>query len=270
MRLRSRELWAALAVCLVVTLLYASVAQDGIPRSSSLLGHSIGIVGFAMMLGAEVLYTWRKQTRRRVWGRTRWWLEMHVFVGLVGPYLVLLHSAWRLNGLAGATMLLTILMVATGFLTRYIYTAVPRTIEGVEMAKRDVDVQLHAVEVEVEGWETEHPATVAAMGRRLAALSAPTPGSDTLTVLAHSLLHWNYLRQLRSELRRLDASQEQTHTLGLLLERRYRLQMQTNTLTATRRLLSLMRAAHVVVGVVLFVFAFFHIGAALYYATFAR
>jgi len=267
---RSRELWAALAVCLVVTLLYANVAQDGLPRSSSLLGHSIGIVGFAMMLGAEVLYTWRKQTRRHVWGRTRWWLEMHVFIGLVGPYLVLLHSAWQLNGLAGAAMLLTILMVATGFMTRYIYTAVPHTVEGVEMAKRDVDVQLRAVEVEVEGWGAENPAKIAAMGQRLAALSAPTPGSDTLTVMTHSLLHWNYLRELRTELRRLDAGQEQTRALGLLLEQRYRLQMQMNTLSTTRRMLSLFRAAHVVVGAVLFVFAFFHIGAALYYATFAR
>jgi hypothetical protein len=263
-------LWAALAVCIVITALYLGVAQNGVPRSSGLFGHTIGIVGFVLMLAAEVLYTWRKQTRRHVWGRTRWWLEMHVFVGLVGPYMVLLHSAWRLNGVAGAAMLLTILMVATGFLTRYIYTAVPRTVDGVEMAKREVNVQLAAVDAQVEGWRTDNPQAVSAMGQRLAALSAPMPGSDTLTVLTHSLLHWNYLRQLRAELRRLDASQEETRALGQLLERRYELQMQMNTLATTRRMLSLFRAAHVVVGVVLFVLAFFHIGAALYYATFAR
>ena len=47
--------------------------------------------------------------------------------------MVLLHSSWKFNGLAGATTLLTIIIVISGFIGRYIYTQIPRTLEGVEI-----------------------------------------------------------------------------------------------------------------------------------------
>ncbi len=48
--------------------------------------------------------------------------------------MVLLHTSWKFNGLAGATTVLTILIVFSGFIGRYIYTRVPRTLDGVEIA----------------------------------------------------------------------------------------------------------------------------------------
>ena len=45
--------------------------------------------------------------------------------------MVLLHTSWKFNGLAGATTLLTILIVISGFIGRYIYTRIPRSLEGV-------------------------------------------------------------------------------------------------------------------------------------------
>ena len=49
--------------------------------------------------------------------------------GLVGPYMVLLHTAMRFHGLAGLTMLLTVLVVASGLVGRFLYTRVPRSPE---------------------------------------------------------------------------------------------------------------------------------------------
>ena len=50
--------------------------------------------------------------------------------GLVGPYMVLLHTAMRFSGLAGLTMLLTVLVVASGLVGRFLYTRVPRSPEA--------------------------------------------------------------------------------------------------------------------------------------------
>jgi hypothetical protein len=46
--------------------------------------------------------------------------------------MVLLHSSWKFNGLAGVTMLLTVVIVFSGFIGRYIYTRIPRTADGIE------------------------------------------------------------------------------------------------------------------------------------------
>ena len=85
------------------------------------------------MLLTEILYSLRKRSQSARWGSMASWLQFHIFTGLVGPFLVLLHSSWKFNGLAGATTLLTILIVISGFVGRYIYTQIPRTLEGVEI-----------------------------------------------------------------------------------------------------------------------------------------
>jgi cytochrome b561 len=48
--------------------------------------------------------------------------------------MVLLHTAMRFSGLAGLAMLLTVIVVVSGLIGRYIYTAVPRAVDGLEAA----------------------------------------------------------------------------------------------------------------------------------------
>jgi hypothetical protein len=125
-RPRPTELYAALGVIAAATLLYAGVSRQGLPAASGLFGHGLGVVGFLLMLVAETAYTWRKRPGRSGPGPVRAWLKMHVFVGLVGPYLVLLHSAFRFRGLAGVLTLLVGVVVASGVVGRFVYTDAPR------------------------------------------------------------------------------------------------------------------------------------------------
>lgn len=53
----SVELRISLVTGFVVTVLYLTIAQNGVPGSSSLTGHGLGIIGFLLMLGAEFLYS---------------------------------------------------------------------------------------------------------------------------------------------------------------------------------------------------------------------
>jgi hypothetical protein len=177
----NRELWLAFLAMILMTGLYGAVLffTRAIPPASELFGHGIGIVGFILMLMTETLYSLRKRSRSVKWGRMSAWLQLHIFTGLVGPYMVLLHTSWKFNGIAGVTTLLTVIIVISGFIGRYIFTRIPRTIDGLE----------------IEG--------------------------------------------------------------GLSQE----------TLKQARRLMALWHTVHIPIGMALFVSAFVHIGAALYYAT---
>ena len=180
----NKELWAALLAMILITGVYGLVLMTTreIPPASELFGHGMGIVGFILMLSTETLYSLRKRSRSVRWGKMSMWLQLHIFTGIVGPYMVLLHTSWKFNGLAGATTLLTVIIVFSGFIGRYIYTSIPRTIDGLE----------------IEG---------------------------TL-------------------------SQE--------------------ALKQARRLMALWHTVHIPIGMALFISAFVHIGAALYYATFLK
>ena len=131
----NRELWLAFLAMIMITGLYGLVVvlTREIPPASELFGHGLGIVGFVFMLMTETLYSLRKRSRSVRWGRMSNWLQFHIFTGLVGPYMVLLHTAWKFNGLAGVTTLFTIVIVISGFIGRYIYTRIPRTMDGLEI-----------------------------------------------------------------------------------------------------------------------------------------
>ena len=127
------ELWLAFLAAILITGLYGLVVifTRQIPAASDWFGHGLGIFGFLLMLMTETLYSLRKRMRTVRFGRMSLWLRFHIFTGLVGPYMVLLHTSWKFNGLAGVTTLLTVIIVISGFVGRYIYTRIPRTADGV-------------------------------------------------------------------------------------------------------------------------------------------
>jgi len=255
---------SALAVA-AITGLYGLLARHGAPSPGGWIGHLLGVVGFLLMLGAETLYTLRKRWPALAWGSMRRWMQFHVFMGIVGPYLVVLHSAGRFNGLAGVLTLLTVVMVLSGFVGRYFYTAAPRTLEGTEIALEELQMRIVRLNRELQALGPAYSAA-AVFGVREAA-----PRRGWLILLARPILHWRYRRRLRQILEQRGAvDHPKIVFLERLLLERHRLQLQIDSLAAARRLLALWHLFHVPLGAVVFSLAFVHIGAALYYSTFLK
>lgn len=266
--LKGRELWLALLAIFLITLLYTGVVyrQGAIPAASGLFGHLMGVLGFVLMLMTETLYSLRKRSRVARWGRMANWLQFHIFTGLVGPYLVLLHTSWKFNGLAGVVLLLTIIIVISGFIGRYIYTAVPRTADGVEFQARELGSQIQLVEAQIAEWAAAHPPAALAFQQRQALPAGAGTGSmlvfGRVISEANDLLEsWRARRIKDPEIR------EQTRQLGQLMQQQRRLYRQMSSLAAARRLLAVWHTVHIPLGMALFTAAFVHIAAAIYYAT---
>jgi hypothetical protein len=154
----NRELWAAFLTGVLITGLYAAVVffTRQIPAAGEFFGHTLGIFGFILMLMTEVLYSLRKRSRSARWGRMSSWLQFHIYTGLVGPFMVLLHTSWKFNGLAGATTLLTVIIVVSGFIGRYIYTRIPRTLDGLEIEGSLSEAALRQARRLMALWHTVH------------------------------------------------------------------------------------------------------------------
>lgn len=271
MRREAHELWAALAAIVLITLIYITVViwQGSIPAARQFFGHSLGIIGLALMLMTETLYTLRKRSRTARWGRMVDWLQFHIFTGLVGPYLALLHTAWSFNGLAGVAILLTVIIVISGFIGRYIYTAVPRTVDGVELEEAEIKARMRATEVELEDWLSRQPEDIRSKVRGL--LGGPRPAPAYALVFARSLESLRVQNEWRAVRRAMNpAQQPQAHALEVLLLRRQALRQQVASLAVVRRLLSIWHTVHIPIGMALFTVVLIHAAAALYYATLMR
>ena len=233
--MRARELLAALVAVVAITIAYAGLVQhSGVPAASGLVGHGLGIIGFALMLLTETAYSFRKRAMRKPRGSMQTWLRIHIFTGIVGSYLVVIHSAWSFNGLAGAVTAMTMIVVASGFIGRYIYTAVPRTADGVVVEARDLQAMLDSARREL------------ALATALGGVTAASAGSVAAAILPGS------------------------HDRAVATKRLRELERQLLALRWARRALATWHAIHVPIGMVLFALAFLHAGAALYYATLLR
>ena len=153
-----RELWWAFFVGILITGAYGAVIFTArkIPVAGELFGHLLGIFGFILMLMTETLYSLRKRTRSASWGRMSTWLQFHIFTGLVGPYMVLLHTSWKFNGIAGVTTLFTLIIVISGFIGRYIFTRIPRTLDGLEIEGTLSESALRQARRLMALWHTVH------------------------------------------------------------------------------------------------------------------
>ena len=152
---QNRELLYAFTLIVLITILYASVVLQlkSIPSARGLFGHLIGVLGFILMLMTETLYSLRKRSQVARWGRLSTWLQLHIIMGIVGPYMVLIHTSWKFNGLAGVLMLMTIIVVTSGFIGRYIYTAIPRTADGAEMESSEIESMIEQIGVEISSMQ---------------------------------------------------------------------------------------------------------------------
>jgi hypothetical protein len=267
-----RELWLAFFACLFITGAYFFMVMmvGQIPAASGFFGHAIGVLGFVLMLMTETLYSLRKRSRSARWGKMAAWLNFHIFTGIVGPYLVLLHSSWKFNGLAGVVMLLTVVIVASGFIGRYIYTAMPRTVDGIEIEASQLEAMITVTEADLRRWQQAQPEAARMLAAYLPASRQAAPGSYA-AIFERSWLNWSeHLRFWQARQRVPRQVRAQFRQLEQMVRRQQMLRRQVASMAVARSLLALWHAIHIPVGMVLFTAAFIHVVAAIYYATLLR
>lgn len=259
------ELVVALAAVVLITVLYTLGSWNGVPSPGSFAGHALGIAGFLLMLATATLYTLRKRLRGFHYGPTSIWLRVHIFTGIVGPFLAVLHTAGKFNGLAGILTLVTVIVVLSGFVGRYLYTATPRTLDDVEVELRELQRRIASMEQQLpaqgEQWAE-------AVQQLLVAVRLP---SGMAAVFLRPYLRWRQRRCIRAALAGLhDSKRVSTAAIEQLLDKYYRLLLQAHALMTARRLVAIWYLLHVPLSGVLFTLALIHICVALYYSTLLR
>lgn len=261
----SRELKLSLAVCLILSGVYVVYELLATPAGGQPFGHWLGIFGTLLMVATEILYSVRKRTNffGSRWP-VRYWLSVHIFTGIVGPFMVLMHSAFMFQGLAGVTMLLTVLVVGSGFVGRYLYTAIPRSLAGVEASTTDLADEVQQVQASISDIVLQRSAAVQQLVLADASRQRVTR-NDWALVFLRAWDDYRYRSRLHGQVRTLErAEQAKLGDVERMLNRRRNLERQMRMLQAARRMMSVWHIAHVPMGVALFSSAAIHVAAEFY------
>ena len=95
----------------------------------------IGVAGGSMML-TLFAYPLRKYLRfMQGLGKVKSWFWLHLFLGIAGPWLILVHSTFRIGSLnAGVALISMCIVVLSGVVGRFIYVRVHRGLNGERMS----------------------------------------------------------------------------------------------------------------------------------------
>jgi hypothetical protein len=172
------------------------------------LGYWLGIIGGSMML-LLILYSVRKRVS---WlaklGSLPLWFETHLVLGIVGPILILFHSNFALGSAnSNVTLICMLIVVASGFVGRYLYTHVHYGLYGRRITLAELQAGAERMRKPGAGMEflpellsriEACEEQLLASGPRLAVLSLAKPLVVALKTVA---TRWRLRRYVRTALR---------------------------------------------------------------------
>lgn len=123
----------------------------GLLRPTGRVGLVLAFAGTGLIL-LNLTYLVRKNVAAvKRFGLLRKWMGLHVLTGLVGPTLILFHTAFSPYSALGILSLSAMLVVVTtGVIGRYIYAFVPRARDGRELDSEDIKKRLSEYRTRLE------------------------------------------------------------------------------------------------------------------------
>lgn len=235
--------------------------QHRLLRPSGPVGLALGIGGVIAMLGT-LPYALRKRWRPlQKLGTTKGWLDVHILLGVLGPVLITFHTSFKFNGIISVAYWLMALVWASGFVGRYLYVRVPKTMRGVELSRAEVERRRDAIREELAGLP---PAALQEIASFEAALAAPGRSPGLVDLFVGEFRVRTRLAALRRRLGdRLDLAA--AHAVVTLEAERAGLARRLVHLDRARRLFDLWHVFHRPLVVAMFAIVALHVAVAVFF-----
>ena len=269
--------WSAIAsVALAVWILYSLGGRDYYTTALAVRGYSeghrrlrpsgpagqmFGIVGTALML-MPFLYMARKRVSGlKGAGNLKTWLEVHLFCGVLGPVLITFHTSFKFNGIVSAAYWSMAIVVLSGFIGRYLYVRIPRSIRGNELTRAELDARADDLKATLA--ESAESPEVLDRIDTFERLAVPDRVS-WLDLLFGEVAFARRLRALDRDLERGGLSLDLRAELTTLAAERSTLLRRAAYLQRTKKLFELWHVFHLPLVYLMLVIVVAHVGITLY------
>ena len=222
------------------------------PAPTSAFNINLGWIGLGSMIVMLIYSVARRSRALRQIARLSAWLHFHIFLGVQGMVCVFFHSlhlftrAYEVNLLNPAVLNFgaVVIVFLSGLFGRYLYSFIPHTLGGEQMAARDVEAELQKLGPMPA--EVEPLVKVSGAPRTFAGLIS----ADLATRKA--------LRSLPSLNLKADAHE--------LLERRLKLQRRLHALSVAERVFQKWIVLHRPLATIMYILSIVHVVLSYMYA----
>lgn len=224
-------------------------------------GHGLGFIGTFLMTFGVVMYSLRKRWKLLAnVGMIKHVLEMHIFLCLLGPALIVYHTAFKFGGIVGVSFWCMVIVVASGIIGRYLYLQIPKTVTGRDITSYELEKQIDAIrkklldEFKIPAWFV---ANLDAISSELIAASKASLLTTFPKLVAQNLRHDVRVRSLVASL----AHQNGIVSAGAIntISEKSHLQRQLANLTITQKLFRYWHMFHLPFAVIMFIIMIAHL-----------
>jgi hypothetical protein len=231
---------------------------------TGVVGHGLGIVGTAMIVVGVVGYGVRKRFHAlSKLGPLKHWLQVHIFLCTLGPFLVLLHTTFKFGGVVSIAFWSMTTVVASGVFGRYVYVRIPKAVNGTFLTLEAVRERAEAVATRIG-----HLAGTPAADLQSILGAGPSPAPASLTgALAFAMREdfalRNRRRKARAYLRSSGVPAELHGEILALARERARASQQAVLLRPLQRLFRYWHVFHLPLAMLMFAILGVHIAVAI-------
>jgi len=227
---------------------------------TGLVGHSLGLVGALFMAVGVGFYMARKRFRfMSGWGRLSIWLEVHIFLCMLGPYLVLLHTSFRIGGLVAIAFWSMSLVVASGVFGRFLYGHIPKTVHGQFRTLASVEQNRG----EIEQMLRDAGVSISLVAGGSSGSSRPGLFTAVVDAVRFDLTKKRRERSMRLRLTKLKVPPKTRDRLVTLMLNEERIRHQISWLKPFQRLFRYWHVFHLPLALVMLLILAVHIGVAI-------
>jgi len=234
-------------------------------RPSGQIGLALGIGGSVLMVAMQA-YSLRKKLKvMGHLGSLPRWLDFHIFCGILGPVLITFHTSFKFNGIVSVAYWSMVLVFASGFVGRYLYVRIPKSIRGQELSVAQVEER--AAELKAELLAMRLPKHLLDEVESVEARVVPPPGREAR--LGGLLIGEVYIRfalgALRRRIRHEGVGAKTLHDVVALTAERAVLLRRLAYLKKTKKLFELWHVFHRPLAYVMLAIVIVHVATAVYF-----
>ncbi len=230
--------------------------------ATGIFGHGLGIAGSLMMLSGVALYSTRKRVKRfRFTGKIKHFLEFHIFLCLLGPALVLLHTTFKFGGIVSVSLWSMLFVALSGIAGRYLYTKIPKTSDGEELSLETLNQEDKTMRVQLR---TRYHIGQAEL-KEIESLWQDDTGyagsitASVLSLLRDDLTRNSKLKKLRAILLKSDIPAESVEPVIELARKKALLSRKIAFLGTARALFHYWHVIHIPFSIIMFLILIVHV-----------
>lgn len=232
-------------------------------RPAGRIGLRYGIIGFGLIVAGVALYSSRKRIRALArLGKLKFWLEFHIFLCTLGPFLVTLHTSFKVGGLVSIAFWSMVVVAVSGIFGRYVYVRIPKTRAGSFADLTAIRAQREELLAELA---TDLGPRLAEVERLLPSASAPAQEGLLAAVGAavrFDLTHRRTIRRVRKALAATPLPRGRREHVLRVVERQLEVEHQMAHLLPFQRLFRHWHVLHLPLTIAMFVIVAVHVAVA--------